>query len=287
MKTPVGLSDVVNYFGLLRGACVFVLTLACAAIFAPAPDAVMFALPLIMLLGWTGADVINNAYDHGIDKITNPERDRMYSLLGPSGSLGVGVFFLLCSAVLTVWTGSLLAALVVLFALALTFLYSVPPFRVRDTLYKPVCNGLIGACTALLPAVYYSNYPPAFFALLFVNGLGVAIITIGEDVKDWAGDKKARAKTMPVLLGPKGSLKVIIPLYFAFYAGILATGYLLGLHALFFPASLLAMAVHSWFNWQWSKDLDRNPASRKKFSDAIIAFGLAEACFLLVFFVLR
>lgn len=113
---------------------------------------------------------------------------------------GVSLAFMLHSGF------GLFAVLITVFAVT----YSAPPFRVKE---KFLLNNIHqGIARGFLPAVLVASaYGYGIHALFFgmVIAMWVSVFQTTKDFADVVGDRKFNVKTLPVVLGPKKTLKVM------------------------------------------------------------------------------
>lgn len=164
---------------------------------------------LIVFCLWSAADAMNNICDVNVDTKSHPFRAWYTRNLG---RYGLVVCLLLCALTigLGVVTGILLLNVFILLGLVFGVLYSVPPSRLRQTIFKPVVNFSVGAVPVLIGAAYSSNFSARVWSLVFVVGLATAVNSSWEDLADYGSDLDAGARTMPIVLGLKRGLYVTI-----------------------------------------------------------------------------
>ena len=141
-----------------------------------------------------------------------------------------------------------------IYALVIAFFavsYTVPPFRMKK---RFILNNVHqGIARGFLPAVYVASaYGYGWLAVLF--GIPLAVWVSGsqgsKDITDVEGDKKFGIRTLPVVLGKDGALKVMslfMGLSFVILSvfvglGWLPTSFLL-LNILIFPSALIIYAL--------------------------------------------
>jgi len=100
---------------------------------------------------------MNNIYDADLDEKSDPLRAEYTKNLGTLG-LFVSFFFLAVAVSLGVATQiPLLTVFIVVGSLA-GVLYSVPPFRLRQTVLKPLVNFSVGSVPVLIVASFFSVF---------------------------------------------------------------------------------------------------------------------------------
>ena len=89
----------------------------------------------VAFCGWSGADAINNIYDVDLDVKSDPLRADYTKNLGKMG-LFISLIFFALSMSLGAITGIQLVTVFVFVGILAGVVYSVPPFRLRQTIYK-------------------------------------------------------------------------------------------------------------------------------------------------------
>ncbi len=105
-------------------------------------------------------------------------------------SLGLGAITLMPFVVLFVSLGILFGVL-----------YSVPPFRLRKTAYKPLVNFTVGAVPIMIVAAFFNVFSLNVLTLIALIGITTAINSLWEDLADYASDFNSGSRTIPVILG--------------------------------------------------------------------------------------
>jgi len=194
-------------------------------------------------------NVINDYFDQKIDLINKPKRPL------PSGKIKPSECFWFYAALAA---AGLLAAyfvsqnffLFAAFNVAVAYLYS---YRFKRTLYGNLIDTYLAISVFIAPVFIFGGFWSSFTSKViylvpisfFVN-YGREILKSVEDIK---GDKKAKARTLPMILGEKravlfgkflvflGALSLFLPYYFGVFGGsyfllssaiILATLFILG-----------------------------------------------------------
>ncbi len=149
---------------------------------------------------WSAVDAMNNLCDVELDVLSDPHRAYFTKKLGK-----IGLLIAACFTALSLALGAVtLMPFVVLFvALGLVFgvLYSVPPFRLRKTAYKPLVNFTVGAVPMLIVAAFFNAFTLNVLALILLIGVTTAINSLWEDLADYASDFNSGSRTIPVILG--------------------------------------------------------------------------------------
>ncbi|MCW4044899.1 MAG: UbiA family prenyltransferase [Candidatus Bathyarchaeota archaeon] len=162
-------------------------------------------LGLIVFCVWSASDAINNFFDVDLDVFSDPMRAEYTKKLGKLG-LFIAVAFTAASLALGAVT---MVPYVVLFvALGLVFgvVYSVPPFRLRKTVSKPVVNFTVGAVPVLIVAAFFNVFSADILTLVLLIGVTTAVNSLWEDLADYASDFASGSRTIPVIMGFKRGL---------------------------------------------------------------------------------
>jgi 4-hydroxybenzoate polyprenyltransferase len=171
------------------------------------------------------AIAINDIHDVQIDKISNPRRPLVTKVISKK------TYGLLAQVAL--WLGLLYAAvagtapfIVVVIILLNYYLYSAPPLRLKRYLYGSKL--LISLNTLLSLLLGYAlmdkdilEFPKSIIAFVLI--VYTACINF-IDIKDYEGDKKARIRTLPVVLGLNKSKK-LTGIFFIIAYGIFSCSY--------------------------------------------------------------
>ncbi len=164
---------------------------------------------LIVLLGWSAADAMNNLCDIELDEKSDPFRASYTRNLGKLGfilCLGLGALTL----VLAIASNVPLVIAFILLGIVAGIMYSVPPFRLRQTVYKPLVNFSVGAIPVLIAAAFSGAFSSKIWSLVFLIGVTTAVNSLWEDMADYASDLHTGARTMPIVLGIRRGLFVTV-----------------------------------------------------------------------------
>jgi 4-hydroxybenzoate polyprenyltransferase len=159
----------------------------------------------IVFFLWSGLDALNNVFDADLDIISDPSRSEYTKKLGKTGLVIVLAFSALSSGL----GAATMTPLVVVFTIIGIFfgiLYSVPPLRLRQTVYKPLVNFTVGAIPVLIVASFSNIFSVSVLALVFLIGVTTAVNSLWEDLADYGSDSTNSARTVPVILGLKKGL---------------------------------------------------------------------------------
>jgi 4-hydroxybenzoate polyprenyltransferase len=174
-----------------------------------------FAWPAAVFLGiivfciWSAVDAMNNLCDVELDAISDPLRSQFTKKLGKLGlfitagftalSLALGAFTLMPYVLLFVGLGILFGVL-----------YSVPPFRLRKTAYKPLVNFTVGAVPVMIVAAFFNTFSANVISLIVLIGVTTAINSLWEDLADFASDFHSGSRTVPIILGFRRGLLLTV-----------------------------------------------------------------------------
>jgi len=229
-----GLKGFASFISAERGVMVFAIAL-CAAflILDSAALKQAYYLGAIVFLGWSGVDALNNLFDKELDVLSHPSRAEFTKRLGV---LGMPVALGLCvlSSLLGVLTSSLSVVFWIVIGIFFGVLYSVPPFRLRQTLWKPVVNFTVGAVPVLIVAAFSGAWYFGVLVLVLVIGTTTAVNSLWEDLADYAPDLMSGAKTVPVVFGPKQGLLITVALGYSLLPLMLIVGITFSLPLLFY-----------------------------------------------------
>ncbi len=206
-----------------------------------------FAWPIALFLGvvvfciWSAVDAMNNLCDVDLDILSDPMRANFTKKLGRVG-LFVAVAFTALS--LALGAATLMPFVLLFVALGIFFgvLYSVPPFRLRKTAYKPIVNFTVGAVPVMIVAAFFNTYSINIIALITLIGVTTAINSLWEDLADYASDFHSGSKTIPVILGFRRGLLLTVALGYSMIPMMILVGVLFQLPLIYY-AALAALAV--------------------------------------------
>jgi len=190
-------------------------------------------LGFIIFCGWSGADAINNICDVALDVKSDPFRAEYPKNLGRLG-LFIFLFFSALSISLGVITGIPLVTVFILVGIFAGVLYSVPPFRLRQTIYKPLVNFSVGCVPVLIVAAFFNVFSVNAWALMLPIGTTAAVNSLWEDLADYASDFNSRASTMTITLGFERGLYVTIILGYCLISLMVLVGILFRLNLLYY-----------------------------------------------------
>ena len=182
---------------------------------------------------WSGADAINNVYDVDLDVKSDPFRSDYTRNLGDLGRYIFLIFFIL-SISLGVITGIQLVTVFVVLGIFAGIVYSMPPFRLRQTIYKPVVNFSVGAVPVLIVAAFFNVFSIQILILMLLVGISTAVNSLWEDLADFKSDLGAKARTILIVLGVKRGVYLTILLGYCLIPLMILVGILFQLTFLYF-----------------------------------------------------
>jgi 4-hydroxybenzoate polyprenyltransferase len=112
--------------------------------------------------------------------------------------------------------------------------YSVPPFRLRQTIYKPLVNVSVGAVPILIVASFFNIFSFELLVLVFLIGLSTAANSLWEDLADYESDFAAKARTLVVVLGFKRGFFITVLVGYCMVPLMVLVGILFHLSLLYF-----------------------------------------------------
>ena len=136
----------------------------------------------------TGLLLLNNSFlARALDVMSDPFRAKYTKKLGKIGLFTVVVFSAL-SLGLGVLT--MIPLVVVFIAIGIFFgvMYSVPPFRLRQTICKPLANFAVGAVPVLIVAAFSAVFSVSVVTLVLLIGITTAVNSLWEDLADYSSD---------------------------------------------------------------------------------------------------
>lgn len=190
---------------------------------------------------WSAADAINNVYDVDLDILSDPLRAKFTRKLGKLGTFIILGFIALS---LALSTATLIPNVVLFVAIGIIFgvLYSVPPFRLRKTMYKPIINFTVGAIPVLIIAAFFDAFSTNVISLVLLIGVTTAVNSLWEDLADYASDLNSGSKTIPIILGFRNGLFLTIILGYTMIPLMVLVGLLFQLDWVYY-ASLSGLAT--------------------------------------------
>jgi 4-hydroxybenzoate polyprenyltransferase len=234
-----------SFISVERGLMLFMISVAATFLIAEVISwPVALFLGFTVFCGWSAVDAMNNVYDVELDTLSDPLRAKYTKQLGRVGLLVVYAFIAM-SLLLGAVTQMPLVFLFVALGLAFGVLYSVPPFRLRQTKYKPLVNFTVGAIPILIVAAFFSVYSIEVAALVLLIGATTAINGLWEDLADYDSDFANNARTLPIILGFRNGLLFTIVLGYALIPLMIVVGVLFQLSPIYYVTLVVLAALIS------------------------------------------
>lgn len=223
-----------SFISVERGIMLFMINMGATFLIAQSstlPNAIY--LGIIAFFLWSGVDAINNVYDAELDEKSDPKRAKYTKSLGKLGlATSLGLFAV--SLGLGVVTGMLLVVVFIFVGILAGIIYSVPPLRLRQTIYKPIVNLSVGAVPVLIVAAFYDVFSVQIFALILLMGISTAVNSLWEDLADYKSDYNAKAKTTLVVFGFKKGLYLTIIMGYSLIPLMIIVGIMFQLNTIYF-----------------------------------------------------
>jgi len=229
-----GVKGFLTFISVERGIMLFMIAMGSTFLIAKNASllgAIYFGF--VAFCGWSGADAINNIYDVDLDVKSDPFRADYTKNLGKMG-LFIALIFFAASMSLGAITGIQLVTVFVFLGIIAGIVYSVPPLRLRQTIYKPVVNFSVGAVPVLIVAAFFNVFSVQILVLLLLMGISTAVNSLWEDLADYHSDFDAHARTMLVILGIKRGLYLTIMMGYSLIPLMILVGVLFNLSLLYF-----------------------------------------------------
>ncbi len=166
-------------------------------------------LSLTVFCLWSAVDAINNVCDVDLDAISDPIRSQFTKKIG---KLAFFVIVGFVSLSLTLGAVTMIPYVLLFVGVGLFFgvLYSVPPFRLRKTAYKPLVNFTVGAVPVLIVAAFFNVFSINVLALVLLIGVTTAVNSLWEDLADYASDYNSSSRTVPIIFGFRRGLFITL-----------------------------------------------------------------------------
>lgn len=197
---------------------------------------------LLVFCGWSAVDAINNVCDASLDTKSDPFRAQYTKLLG---RFGLVICLILCALTLGLGIVTLnpLVNVFILLAGVAGLLYSVPPIRLRQTIYKPLVNFCVGAFPVLIASAFASRFSENVWALVFLFGVATAVYSLWGDLADYGSDLTAGGRTIPIVLGLKRGLRTTIASGYSLFPLMALVGVMFQLNVLYYLV-LFSLAIY-------------------------------------------
>jgi len=190
---------------------------------------------------WSAVDAINNLCDVDLDAFSDPSRAEFTKKLGKLGMFVMAGFTALS---LALGAATLIPYVLLFVTSGIVFgvLYSVPPFRLRKTAYKPIVNLTVGAVPVLIVAAFFNAFSANVVILVLLVGVTTSVNSLWEDLADYASDFNSGSRTLPVIFGFRKGLLLTIILGYAMIPLMVFVGSLFQLGWVYY-VSLIALAT--------------------------------------------
>lgn len=180
-----------------------------------------YSLPIIIITGFIfflsscGFNTLNAITDLEADRISRPNRPLPSARVSLKATIKFLILlYLSCSSLIALlallWL-SKMTMLLIAIDLALTTFYSIPP-RLKN--FPLVSNFIVGIHYSALPLLagwsLFKSFHKAPFSIILVITLLASGVNILEDFEDIEGDKLTNAKTLPILLGNKITITILV-----------------------------------------------------------------------------
>jgi 4-hydroxybenzoate polyprenyltransferase len=225
-----------------RGIMLFMISVAATFLMAETLAwSTALYLGVIVFCMWSAVDALNNVCDVDLDALSDPSRAEFTKKLGKLGLFTIVGFAALA---LALGAATLILYVVLFVALGIVFgvLYSVPPFRLRQTAYKPVVNFTVGALPVLIVAAFFNLFSINVVSLVLLIGLTTSVNSLWEDLADYASDFNSGSRTVPIIFGFHKGLLLTIIFGYAMIPSMVFVGLLFQLGWVYY-ASLLGLAT--------------------------------------------
>jgi 4-hydroxybenzoate polyprenyltransferase len=239
------LKGAASFISVERGLMLFMISVAATFLIAE-----IISWPAALFLGftvfcvWSAVDAMNNVCDVELDTLSDPLRAKYTKRLGKVGLLVVYAFVAI-SLLLGAVTQMPIVFLFVALGLFFGVLYSVPPFRLRQTKYKPLVNFTVGAIPILIVAAFFSVYSIEVAALVLLIGATTAINSLWEDLADYDSDSANNAQTMTVVLVFRNGVLFAVVMGYALIPLMVLVGMLFQLSPIYYFTLVVLAALIS------------------------------------------
>jgi len=199
-----------QFISVERGLMLFMISVGVTFLTAQSlawPQALF--LGLVVFCIWSAVDAMNNLCDVDLDLLSDPLRAQFTKKIG---KLGLFITFAFTGISLGLGLVTMMPYVALFVALGLVFglLYSVPPFRLRKTAFKPIVNFTVGAVPVLIIAAFFDVFTLNIFTLVLLIGVTTAVNSLWEDLADYASDSNSGSRTVPIIFGFRKGLFITI-----------------------------------------------------------------------------
>ena len=190
-------------------------------------------LGVIVFCIWSAVDAMNNICDVDLDVLSDPVRAKFTKKLGKFGFF-VAVAFTAQSLMLGAVTLMPFVLLFVVVGIFFGVIYSVPPFRLRKTTYKPIINFTVGAVPVMIIAAFFNLFSINIIILILLIGVTTAVNSLWEDLADFASDVHSGSRTIPIILGFRRGLFLTVILGYVMIPLMVLVGVLFQLSIIYY-----------------------------------------------------
>ena len=225
-----------QFISVERGLMLFMISVGATFLMGKALAwSVAFFLGAIIFCIWSAVDAMNNLYDVDLDVFSDPMRAKFTKKLGKFGFL-IAVGFTAVS--LALGAATLMPFVLLFVGLGIIFgvLYSVPPFRLRKTAYKPIVNFTVGAVPVMIIAAFFNMFSINVLTLILLIGVTTAINSLWEDLADYASDFQSGSRTLPIILGFRRGLLLTVIMGYSMIPLMVIVGLLFQLPIIYYAA---------------------------------------------------
>jgi 4-hydroxybenzoate polyprenyltransferase len=223
-----------TFISVERGLMLFMIVMGATFLVARNPTFAEAAyLGVVAFCLWSGVDAINNVYDVDLDMKSDSFRANFTRGLGRFG-LYISLAIFVLSMALGLITGIQLVTVFIFVGIVAGVVYSVPPFRLRQTIYKPLVNVSVGAVPVLIVASFFNIFSFQLLVLVLLIGLSTAANSLWEDLADYESDFTSNARTLVVVLGFKRGFLITVLVGYCLVPLMVLVGILFQLSLLYF-----------------------------------------------------
>jgi len=217
-----------------RGLMLFMISVGTTFLMGQAlvwPAAIFLGITVFCI--WSAVDAINNICDVDLDVLSDPARANFTKKLGKFGFF-VAVGFIVLSLTLGALTLMPFVMLFVGIGIFFGVIYSVPPFRLRKTTYKPIINFTVGAVPIMIIAAFFNVFSFNIVMLVLLIGVTTAVNSLWEDLADFASDLHSGSRTIPIILGFRRGLFLTVILGYIMIPLMVLVGVLFQLSLIYY-----------------------------------------------------
>jgi geranylgeranylglycerol-phosphate geranylgeranyltransferase len=248
---------IVIFFSLISSFLVIIKTIPNTSIILP-----FLSLSFAMF----GLNIVNNIIDVNLDKINKPMRPL------PSGRITINeakflAFLCIGLSLLFAYFINFISFVIIIAFNIISFLYSVPPIRLKRFLFSD--NILGGILYAVFPFLIIWSLSagdfPIIFMILFL-GLIFSIVSI-KDIEDMYGEKKYGFSSIPIHIGIKKTIMVSISIILFLLLTILFLSFTGTIERIYFYAtifSFICLFIYSFILMGESKKTEKNIITQSK-----------------------